>query len=299
MFGRLKWGGIRGRGIKLKSDMALSVVALVMATVIIILAYIIFERSAVITYTNVKILPVIEKTDRISSQTNMIWDSELMHKTPDPFSSEIDPEALRIAAVALNEQVKRDTKSMHRTKYEFMNQTAAPNPEKALVTDAGTYIGTTDRYVTDMQKVVAYLYDLAMIEAKMNEAVRAVKMSGSVTPEAMTQRDAILATELEKVKKLKPPPVLVQFHDDTVAFLTDYVTIGQQSTAAYIASSGLIKLEALGREGELVLRDGRDQLKADVGSLRASQLGTQFKNMSVQKKRVWAEIYLLRAKYRF
>jgi|GEM_PF-3772054 len=300
MFRWLSWGGIRGRGLSIKTDALMSLVALSMATIVLILAYFLYERNAVKAYCEGRIDPVITQTDELVQRVEKVWDSELVTKTPDPLNPEIDPVNLRLTASSLNDQLRKDAGELHKTRNVFMNQPTAPNPCQPCMDKTGAYVRTADNYATVMLDTIQYLHDLALIEANMNDAARAVQLGGgNVAPDVLIQRDASLAAGLEKIKVLKPPPMMKKFHDDTVAFLTDYITIAQQTTAAYVANSGRIQLEVLGQEGETVLHSGRDKLKADVDAVKSLMMGGQTKLIRDYRQSAREEIYSLQKKYRF
>lgn len=296
----LSWGGIRGRGLSLKSDAVMSMVAVVMATLVLILAYFLFERSAVKMYCTTVNNPVVTKTDNVIQRIDKVWDSDLMMKTPDPLNPEIDPASLRSTAKSLNRELKNDTTKLHATRIGFSKRPDPPNPCRACVDKTGAFVRTADNYATAMQEVIKYLHDLALLEAPMNEAARAVQLSGStVAPEALMQKDAILAAQLEKIKALKPPPLMKKFHDDTVSFLGSYLSISQQTTATYVASSGLAVLDTLGAQGETVLHNGRATLKEDITAVKSLMQGGQLKLLRGYRQAAREEIYDLMSKYRF
>ncbi len=300
MFRWLSWGGIRGRGLSIKNDAVMSVIALSMATIVLIFAYFLYERNAVKAFCTIRIDPVITETDELVRRIDKIWDSELVTKTPDPLNPEIDPVSLRSTAVSLNDQLRKDTNALHKTRNIFMNLPAPPNSCQLCVDKTGAYVRTADNYATVMLDTIQYLHDLALIEANMNDATRAVQLGGgNVAPAVLQQRDATLAAELEKMKALKPPPMMKKYHEDTIAFLSDYIVISQQSTAAYIAGSGLLRLDALGREGETVLHEGRDKLQADIDAVKSLMLGGQTKLIRDYRQNAREEIYSLKRKYRF
>ncbi len=300
MFRWLSWGGVRGRGLSIKNDVVMSLIALFMATVVLILAYFLYERNAVKAFCEGRIDPVISQTDRVVQGIDKLWDSDLVTKTPDPLNPEIDPVRLRADASSLNDLLRKDTDDLHKTRVEFMNLPAAPNPCRLCVDKTGAYVRTADNYGSVMRETIQYLHDLALIEANMNDASRAVQLGGgNVAPGALLERDAILAAELEKIKALKPPPMMKKFHEDTIAFLADYIVISQQTTAAYIASSGLQRLDALGREGEAVLHAGRDELKADIDAVKSLMLGGQTKLVRDYRQSAREQIHSLQRKYRF
>jgi hypothetical protein len=294
------WGGLRGRGISLKNDAFMSVVALTMATVVLILAYMLFERNAVKVYCETNIDPGIEQTDFVVQRIEKVWDSNLMMKTPDALNPEIDVSLLRSTAASLNRQLKRDTKELHAMRVEYSKKPEAPNPCVPCFEKTGAYVRTADNYATVMQEVIKYLHDLVLIEAPMNEAVRAVQMGGAnVSPEALLNRDAVVAAQLDKIKALKPPPLMKQFHDDTVTFFTDYLTVNSQITAAYIASGGLVGFDTLGQEGETVLNKGRARLKDDITALKSLMQGGQAKLLRSYRQSAREQMYSLKSKYRF
>jgi hypothetical protein len=300
MFRWLNWGGLRGRGLSEKGDLIMSVVALFVATLVIILVYFLYERNAVQVFCTAKIDPVITQTDEVLLRIDKVWDSELMTKTPDPLNPEIDVVALRSTSTSLNDQLRKDTNELHKTRLEFADVPAAPNPCVPCVEKTGAYIRAADNYAVVMQETIQYLHFLALIEADMNDAARAVQLTGGdVNPAALQQRDAALAAGLEKIEALKPPPMMKKFHEDTVAFLTDYVTIEQRTTAAYIAGSGREVLDELGREGETVLHDGRDTLNNDIAAVESLMLGGQTKLLRGYRQSAREQIYSLQSKYRF
>jgi hypothetical protein len=300
MFRWLSWGGIRGRGLSIKSDVVMSVVALIMATLLLILVYFLYERNAVKAFCETRIDPTITQTDLVVQRVDKVWDSELVTKTPDPLNPEIDPVSLRSIAISLNDQLLKDTNELHKTRVAFADLPAAPNPCEMCVEKTGAYIRTADNYGTVMQDTIKYLHDLALIEANMNEASQEVQLGGgNVAPDVLLKRDGTMAAELEKIKALIPPPMMKQFHEDTVSFLTDYTTISQQMTAGYIAGSDLYHLEALGREGETVLHNGRDKLKDDLTAVKSLILGGQAKLLRGYRQSAREQVYDLKNKYRF
>lgn len=300
MFRWLSWGGIRGRGLSLKNDAVMSLVALLLATVVLVHVYLLYERGAVATFYASRIEPVVTQADEVVQRTDKLWDSDLVTKTPDPLNMEVDPANLRMTASSLIEQLRRDTNDLHKMRTEFMNLPAAPNACESCVVKTGAYIRASDNYGSVMHETIQYLHDLAMIEANMNDAVRAVQLGGgNVASAALQQRDAVLASEVENMKALKPPPMMKKFHDDTVAFLTDYVMILQQMTAAYIEGGGSVQLDVLAREGEAVLHEGRDKLKADIAAVKSLMLGGQTKLIRRYRQSVRDDIYNLERKYHF
>lgn len=300
MFRWFSWGGIRGRGLSTKNDVVMSVVALIMATLILILVYFLYERNAVKAFCEVQIDPVITQTDQVVQRIEKLWDSELVTKTPDPLNPEINPASLQRTAISLNDQLRKDTNKLHKTRVEFMNLSTALKPCEPCVAKTGAYVRTADNYATVMTDTIQYLHNLALIEANMNEATREVQLGGgNVAPDVLLKRDATMAAELEKIKALIPPPMMKKFHEDTVVFLSDYVAISQQTTAAYIANSDVFRMEVLGREGETVLHNGRDKLKNDIDAVKSLMMGGQTKLLRDYRQSAREQVYSLQSKYRF
>jgi hypothetical protein len=295
---RLKWGGIRGKGIKLKSDLGMSVAALFMATAVVILAYFVFERSSVQIYTN-RTIPTVEVADKTLERADKIWDADLLTKTADPLTNETNPVSMRNEAIAWDRQLKSDAKAIRSAKVTFVAQPTPPNATLALDAEVSSYLSATDVYVSDAASMVIYLNQLIESEMAMNEAIRAVPYIGLVSPAALHQRDATIGGELAKIEKLVPPPSLQVFHDDTTRFLADYLTVQRQTTTAYETGAGLTRLEALGAEGETVIHTARDRLQSDVRTLKTGILGRDSQRARMHKKLTYDEIDRLRNKYHF
>lgn len=296
---KLSWGGIRGKGLKLTGDIGMSIIALVLATAVIIAAYYVFERSAVQAYVE-KVTPAVEKADKVVERADKLWDSDLLTKTPDPLTSEIDPVEMRNQATVWKFQLDQDAKTVAASKAEFAKLIAAPNAASNLAAEVGSYLRATDTYMKDARAIVNYMDELILIEMNINDAIRGVPYGqGFINPAALRQRDAVLAAEVENIKKLNPPPALKNFHEDTVQFLSEYTIIQQRSTTAYETSAGLAVLEALGAEGELVIREAREKLRADIRTLKTGQLGRDSQKSRAHKKDTRDEIDRLRATYRF
>ena len=296
---RFSWGGIRGKGIKLKSDIGMAVGALFLATLVIILAYLVFERSAVQMYTT-RINPIVKKADIVVNQADKVWDSDLFTKTPDPLTNEIDPKAMRAEADSWSSTLASDAAGIKAIKKKFAAEATPPNATTALASEITDYLNATDAYVTNANSMVAYFNKLITAEMEMNAAIRAVSyVQGLVNPAALHQRDAVLDEEITFIRKLSPPPSLQIFHEDTVRFLSDYVEVQKQTTAAFETQAGLATLEALGAEGESVIHSARDRLKADVRTIRTGQLGRDSLRARAHKKKTHDEVERLRNKYKF
>lgn len=296
---RFSWGGIRGKGIKLKSDGGMSIIALFMATLVIILAYFVFERSAVQLYSQ-RVVPIIQKADVVVDQADKIWDSDLLTKTPDPLTNEIDPKAMRSETDSWLQILKVDAGSIRSAKKSFTDGPAAPNATTGLETDVTEYVTAADTYIADANSMVVYLNRLITAEMEMNAAIRSVSyVQGTVDPAALHQRDAVLEAELAFIQKLKPPPSLQAFHEDTIRFFSDYTEVQKETTAAYEGQAGLARLEVLGTEGENVIRTARIRLKADVRTIKTGQLGRDSQRARAHKKKTHDEVDRLHNKYRF
>lgn len=296
---KFTWGGIRGKGLKLTGDIEMAVIALVLATAVIIAAYYVFERSAVKTYVE-KITPSIEKADKVVEREDKLWDSDLLTKTPDPLTNEIDPIVMRNEATAWKFQLEMDAKAVGSARSEFDKMISVPNATANLAAESGAYLRATETYMSDARGIVFYLDELILMEMNMNDAIRAVPFGqGFINPAALRQRDTVLAAELEKIKKMNPPDALRNFHEDTIQFLSEYVIIQQQLTSAYESNAGLAKLEALGAEGETVMHDARAKLRADIRMLKTGQLGRDSQKSRTHKKDTRDELDRLRSAYRF
>lgn len=296
----LDWGGIRGRGFTIKNDLVMGLLAITMATAVLILAYALYERNAVKTFCEIHIESAIARVDQAVLDINRVWDSDFISMTLDSLNPDVDPDALRSSAISINTQIRKDANELHTLRIDFANLPANPQPCEPCVEKTGGYIRTADNYATIMRETTQYLHDVAIIESNMNEAARDVQIGGgNVTPEALAHRDAILLGELEKIKKLVPPPMMKDFHRDTVSFLSDYVNIATQTTAAYIAGSDSVKLDQLGREGELVLRNGRNRLRNDILAAKSLMQGGQAKLKRDYRQSAWEELHNMMSKYRF
>lgn len=296
---RLNWGGIRGKGLRLTGDIGMSIAALGMATIVVIAAYYVFERSAVKAYVE-KSIPIAESADKVVERADKLWDADLLTKTPDPLTNEIDPIEMRNQATIWKFQLEQDAKKVSTAQADYAKLTSAPNAATELYSEIGSYLRATDTYMKDARAIVFYMDELILIEMNMNDAIRSVPYSqGYINPGALRQRDVVLAAELDRIKKLNPPKTLQNFHDDTVQFLSEYVIIQQQTTSAYETAAGLAVLEALGDEGEILIREAREKLRADVRTLKTGQLGRDSQKSRAHKKDTRDEIARLRDAYRF
>ena len=299
MFHRLSWGGIRGKGIRLRSDVALSLTALIMATLVVILAYFVFERSAVMIYVEQTRAPV-DIANKVVGQVDKLWDSDLLTKSSDPLTNETDPDAMRLEAEFWHRQLGIDDKKIRSAKTDFDKHQTSPNATQKLEMEIGSYLRAAGSYETNARAMVEYLHDLTLREMSMHDAIYGVSYSqGFINPAVLRQRDAVLETELNAVAQLTPPSSLKVFHEDTIRFLGDYVTIQKQTTAAYESGAGLERLEALGEQGELVIREGRAKLKADIRTIKTGQLGRDSQRARARKKSARDEEERLRLLYKF
>jgi hypothetical protein len=296
---RFTWGGIRGKGIKLRGDVALAIVAMLLATLVVILAYFVFERSAVQMYTT-RVSPTIKKADLVVNEADKLWDSDLFTKTPDPLTNEIDPKDMREQADSWSATLRQDMSGIKALKKSFADEPVPPNATVDLEAQTTDYLNATDAYITDANAMVDYFDKLITAEMEMNSAIRAVSyVQGLVDPAALHQRDATLDQELAFIQKLSPPPSLQVFHEDTVRFLSDYTVVQKETTAAYETQAGLTTLEALGAEGESVIHSARDRLKSDIRTIKTGQLGRESLRARAHKKKTHDEVDRLRGKYRF
>lgn len=296
---KFDWGGIRGRGIKLTGDIEMGIIAMVLATVVIIAAYYVVERSAVQAFVN-KVVPVVEKADKVVERADKLWDSDLLTKTPDPLTNEIDPVLMRNEATVWKFQLDQDAKNVASARADYDKLIAVPKAASGLSGEVGAYLRSTETYMKDARAIVSYMDDLIVIEMNMNDAIRGVPYSqGLINPAALHQRDAVLAGELEKIRKLNPPEPLKEFQDDTIQFLSEYVIIQQQTTTAFETNAGLTVLEALGAEGESVMHEARDKLRSDIRTLKTGRLGRDSQKSRAHKKQTADEIGRLRSAYRF
>lgn len=296
---RFSWGGIRGRGLSLRSDAVLALITFAIATILLILMYMVYERNDVKGYVE-KNTPAVARTDKIVERTDKIWTSDLLNKAVEPMSINLDTAVMKHEGKRWADQLRRDIKTVAELKNEFTTKPLPSNPDRPLAYDIAAYLNMADTYVGDMNIAGTYLSDLIQIEMAMNEVVRGAGYgTGNISVGTMQQRDASFAAELAKLKQLAPPAEMKNFHDDTVMYLSDFVETMKKLTEAYASGGGLDKMDALSGESEDTLETMRDTLKQDLADLRVSKL--RYKSHSVNKKRqaVRDEVNSLKAKYRF
>lgn len=293
------WGGIRGRGLSLKSDAVMALIALAIATVLLILMYVVYERNDVKVYVE-KNTPAIARTDKIVERTDKIWTSDLLNKSVEPMTINLDTAVMKHEGKRWADQLRRDAKTVAALKDEFTTKPLPSNPNRALASDMTAYLNTADTYVGDMNIVAKYFGELMQIEMAMNEAVRGAGYgTGNISVGTMQLRDGILSAELAKLQKLVPPVALRMFHDNTVMYLLDFVETMKKLTEVYASGGGLAKMDALSGESEDTLETMRDTLKQDLADLRVSKLRYESHSVDVKRKAVRDEVDSLKTKYRF
>ncbi len=293
------WGGIRGRGMSLRNDAVLAVIALTIATALLILMYVVYERNDVKVYVE-KNTPAIVRTDKIVERTDKIWTSDLLNKSVEPMTINLDTAVMKHEGKRWADQLRRDAKTVAALRDEFTAKPLPSNPNRALASDMTAYLNKADTYVGDMNIVAKYFGELMQIEMAMNEAVRGAGYGTSnISVGTMQQRDAILAAELAKLQQLAPPAEMKNFHDDTVMYLSDFVETMKKLTEAYASGGGLDKMDALSGESEDTLETMRDTLKQDLADLKTGKLRYQSRSVDVKRKAVHVEVDTLKAKYRF
>lgn len=296
---RFSWGGIRGRGLSLKGDVVLALMTLAIATILLIMMYMIYERNDVKAYVE-KNDPTTERTDKIVARTDKIWTSDLLNKSVEPMSPNHEPTVMKYEGKRWADQLRRDAKTVAELKNEFTAKPLPANPNRPLASDIASYLNTADTYVGDMNIAGTYLGGLIQIEMTINEAVQAAGYgTGNISVGAMQQRDAILAAELAKLQKLAPPTEIKAFHDNTVMYLSDFVETEKKLTEAYALGQGLAKMEALSEESENTMETMHDTLKQDLADLKVGKL--RYESHSVNKKcqAVRDKVNSLKNKYRF
>lgn len=268
---------------------------LVISMPILVLAGVaLWQRSQINDYL-VRVDPIIKKANKRMNTADLMWDRDFFKETYDPLTKGSDPVAVQYDLKEARKELATARKQFNRAEAEF-RRIKTPRDGTDIKEDVQDYFETGNKFMMDLDVVLAHFESHAAIEGRMDTAIDNAKLSGS-DAEAAAIRDGTLEQELNNLQAMSVPGPLHAFHEHKEAWFAKLLVLLKDSTAAAAVKDNN-RLDQIGIEIEELAATGDVQFKQDLDDIRNGDLSNEDDMTTELKADLEQEFLLTKLKYR-
>jgi hypothetical protein len=241
---------------------------IISAPIIMLAGTAFWQRSQINNYL-IRLEPVMKKAEKSMNVADLMWDRDFFKETFDPLTKGSDPVAIQKDIKDARKDLAKAHRELNRAEAEF-RKIKTPRDGHELKNAVQDYFKYGNKFLTDMEVVLAHFDKHAVIEGKMDTAIDNAKSAGSDV-NALAARDQSLDQEMKNLEKMVVPGSMSKFHEHKTAWFARLVELLKESTAAAAARDN-DRLDQLGIDIEQLAVTGDQQFKEDLEGIRNGNL---------------------------